>query len=58
MQQSFTKLRREILSKEEQRVDSAAKRKRVQRLMKEMHGRRMVQRMRDSSGNYVTNKIC
>ena len=56
MQQSVTRLRREILSKEEQREDSAAKRKRMQRLMKEMQGRRMVQRMRDSSGNYVTNK--
>ena len=38
MQQSVTRLRREILSKEEQREDSAAKRKRVQRLMKELQG--------------------
>ena len=36
MQQSVTRLRREILSKEERQEDSAAKRKRVQRLMKEM----------------------
>ena len=56
MQQSVTKLRREILSKEEQWEDSAANRKRMQRLMKEMQARRMVQNMRDSSGNYVTNK--
>ena len=56
MQQSVTRLRREILSKEEQREDSADKRKRVQRLMKEVQGRRRVQRMRDTSGNYVTNK--
>ena len=56
MQQSVTRLRHGILSKEEQREDSAAKRKRVTRLMREMQGQRMVQRMRDSSGNYVTNK--
>ena len=38
MQQPVTKLRREILSKEKQRQDSAAKKKRLQRLMKEMQG--------------------
>ena len=56
MQQFVTKLRRGILSKEKQWGDSAAKRKPLQRIMKEMQGRRMVQRMRDSTGNYVTNK--
>ena len=55
-QQSLHRLRKELSTKEEKKADRAAKRQRVQRLMREMRNCRMVQRMRDSSGAYLTNK--
>ena len=55
-QQSFHRLLKELSTKEEKKAERAAKRHRVQQLMREMQNYRMVQRMPDSSGAYLSNE--